>query len=217
MPGGGIYMFGKPKSILRTFRYTYEYLPNGSHSWNLGHLPRWEDFDFWYSFGLAISASELLVMGGQNPSDTQNSFEPRRKIMKFNVDDNTWTHFGNLRVGRRSANAVLFNNRIIINGGRINHELASLRSTEILTLQKTELQHIYFVDIKDGGNSAFSRLGQLCMGLVNVENKTKLIIFGGENPIEEWNDETESWHISNLSPPSVQSNFGYYFKPQTLN
>ena len=221
MPGA-IFLFGKASSTFRKFERTYEYLPNGSHSWNLVKLPEGEDFNFWCSFGLAISANELLVMGGINPSDATNPLEPRRKIMKLNTHDNSWMHFGNLRVGRKNANAVIFNNRIIISGGRINHELTSLRSTEILTLQKTkshqtELQHTHYVDIKDGGDTAFSRLGKLCMGLIHVENKTRLIMFGGESPIEEWDEETESWQRSNLSPPTVHSSFGYCYISQSLN
>ena len=216
-----IFLFGTDGTS--TFRRCYEYLLNGSHSWSLGEIPDGDDFDFWYSFGLAISPNELLIMGGKNLPGDIIPYAARRKIMKFNVDENTWTHFGNLRVARYCANAVLINNKIIISGGNdTNNELTNLRSTEIMTLHKTkshetELQHTFLVDIREGGDWVFSRRGQTFMGLVNVENKTKLIIFGGDSPIEEWDEETESWHSSNLSPPSVQSNFGYYYKPQSLN
>ena len=94
--------------------------------------------------------------------------------------------------------AAIFNQKIIICNGR-NKDKRTLTSTEILPFQVFESptgeSEIEFLPIRRGGDTIFERYyGGI--GVVQIGDSQKLIKFGGGMPTQEWNDETETWHIT---------------------
>ena len=189
----GIYLFDK---ILfnNACETEFRYLPPNGQSWTIcsAIFPKSQAMDR-YTCGLAISSTEFVIL---------RDFETR--LIKCNTVDGTCTEMGNLQDNRRRYTGIVFNGKIIVCGGykMINHsvnyfELA--KSTEIIqleVLQKSSQQIPTSQTIsRKVGDINFPR-NNPAMGIVKVDGKSKVILFGGGQPVEEWDDKEEIWRVS---------------------
>ena len=227
MPNG-IFVFGgisNPEiGFDRTFiaynSRTTEFLPNNQFHWQKfdDNMPE-PGSD---AHAIAISDNEILITGGRY-SNYINLLTPIRthdfalsRIMKFNIVNKIWTMLGNLNHGRYDHSSFLYKGRVIITGGSNGYYstggsngYTETNSTEILTLS-TGI-------VRQGGNLNVGRTGH-GMGILKMEGIPKLVVFGGfsyqtqthTSIVEEWNDDTETWHVVEgieLSVPLYK--FGY--------
>ena len=133
----GLYVFGGDDHATHD---SVELLPNQSKEWQLletripaAYLSSSVDSR---RFGLAVSRSEILLMGGFEFLIFGRALS---KILKFDTVNLEWTYVGDLLEGRCDASAVLFKNKIIIAGGcnkLIDHD--GMKSTEIIDLYKIQ-------------------------------------------------------------------------------
>lgn len=133
----GLYVFGGPDNASHD---SVELLLNHSNKWQL--LQTRIPANFLSSpadgrrFGLSLSRSEILLMGG---IEIFPSGRALTKILKFNTVNLNWTYVGDLQEGRHGASAVLFKNKIIIaGGGKVLIDRDGLKSTEIIDLDKLQ-------------------------------------------------------------------------------
>ena len=188
----GIYAFG---GWNRSREYsgsesTSEFLPNNSVQWQPGPSLPYETRVMMKS-GLAISKNELLLIGG---CDFPGAIG---KILKFNTNTSKWTVVGDLEEPRSECLVAIFNDKIIICNGRNGNKF--LKSTEIIPFKVLESpsgeSEIEFLPIRKGGDTKFARRSG-GIGVVQVGGSKKLIKYGSGLPTQEWNDETETWHIT---------------------
>ena len=72
---------------------------------------------------------------------------------------------------------------------------------------------------KKAGDLNVQRYGH-GMGIVDINGKSKLIVFGGNNEssyldsIEEWDEDTETWLMSTMKLSEAKQAFGYCQLPQ---
>ena len=183
----GIYAFGgKKRGFFDSFETTSEFLPNKSHHWQRGpYIPYNED-----ASALAISTNEFILIGGKG-------MNAGKTILKFNILTNAWTVVGNLKGPRSECKVAIFNQKVIICNGFDGNKI--LKSTEILPFKVLESpsgeSEIEFLPIRQAGDTKFARHSG-GLGVVQIGDSEKLIRFGNGVPTQEWNDDTETWHIS---------------------
>ena len=112
---------------------------------------------------------------------------------------------GNLQDNRSQNTAIVFNGKIIVcggynminHGGNYNEEFA--KSTEIIPLEvlqkSSQLKATSQTISRKVGDINFPRHNP-AMGIVKVDGKSKVILFGGGQPVEEWDDDEEVWKVS---------------------
>ena len=132
--------------------------------------------------------------------------------MKFNIDSHQWTEVGRLHQGRYGHRCFFLNGKIIVSGGHDGRNV--LKSTEV-------------IDISNGTSEKVGDLNQArCdhgMGIVHVNDKVKLIVFGGSipgsftNSIEEWDDDSKTWEISISKLSEAKNQFGFCQLPSYEN
>ena len=166
-------------------------LSNSQNEWKTG--PQFDSSSGDMAKFLAISKSEIVVTGGTKiPS----------RIFKINVVTQEVNEIGNLKNGRWMHASVSYKGKLIVTGGfnYYNRNFSTGTSTEIIDLE-SGISRL-------GGNLNFDRRHH-GMGVISKNGKPTLIVFGGEymdeigcpmslDSIEEWDDETETWRISDL-------------------
>ena len=119
----------------------------------------------------------------------------KTSIIKCNTENGSWTEMGNLQENRAQYVAIVFNSRIIVCGGN-----SWTRSTEIIPvdiLQKSSQFGMATSEIisRKVGDISFPRRNP-ALGIVKIDGNSKVILFGGGQPVEEWDDEEEMWRVS---------------------
>ena len=163
-----------------------------------------------YGCGVAISKEELLLIGGGY--NTMN----RNRITKYNIKTKNWTEiFASLKVGRLVPSCIFFKNEVFITGGWNGNTY--LNSVEILSLDT--------MTIKEGNGLQASR-SYHGSGLVHLDGKLKLAVFGGGyydngwidlDSIELFDEDTKTWKLSRILKLSEKRyEFGYLSVPSHL-
>ena len=168
-------------------------LPNDQNEWTLGPY-----YDFYFSSGdmaklVATSNTEIVGTGGT---------EVPSRIFKINVITQEIKEIGNLLNGRWSHSSAFFNGKVIVTGGggnNANPNFSTSTSTEVIDLESGLSRIVGDLNTNRRSHG---------MGIVTKNGKPTLIVFGGEfskagheishDSIEEWDDQTETWRISNL-------------------
>ena len=191
----GIYCFGGSLSSR-----TSEFLPNGQCKWHeISTIP---ELEISRGDGVAISPTKLIVVGGEKNEEG---------ILEFNISNQQWTRVGILHQGRKDHRCFLFNGNIVVTGGRGS---LFLNSTEIIKFSKDG------IITTTAGYLNVPRLYH-GMGIVTINEESRLIVFGGLTPygrtdsIEEWDDITETWKISSLKLSQPRAKFGYCQLPSS--
>ena len=207
MPNG-IYVFGGKEMSevtslagLDCLRST-EYLANGTLEWQKGpEVPIEAEF-MDGGYGVAISETELVLMGGYVTIRKEyHENEPIYKysihgyqsdqIWKFNTITEEWQLIGNLKIARSNHRAVYLNGKIIVSGG------VEETTTEIFDPHHVNVEPILV------GNFNVPRYIH-GMGTILKNGIRKVIAFGGfggrKNPqildsIEEWDPEKREWTL----------------------
>jgi len=182
----GIYVFSGWGSPL-----TSDFLPNGQSQWQVG--PAVPEPGIKDGHGVAISPTELLLVGGYN---TFNN------ILKYNIESRTWTEFGSLLEGRLNHRCFFHGGKVVVVGGYL-----ALNSTEIINISDGTSRKV-------GDLNVARRLHG--MGIAHINGKSKLIVFGGRttaghnlDSIEEWDEESETWTMSTMKLSEAKEQFGY--------
>ena len=168
----------------------YRFLPANGQTWTIcsASFPRPQVMDR-YSCGLAISSNEFVLLRDFNDCGIKTS------LIKCNTENGIWTEMGNLQEDRSEYAAILFNGKIIVCGGD-----SFTRSTEIIPLnilQKSPQFGMGTSEIisRKVGDINFPRRSP-ALGILKIDGKSKVILFGGGELVEEWDDEKEIWEIS---------------------
>ena len=184
----GIYVFGGKDSPL-----TSDFLPNGQSEWQAG--PAIPEPGIKYGHGVAISPTELLLVGGM---------ETMKKILKYNIESRTWTDMGSLLQGRHTHKCFFHGGNIVVTGG---YGGGYLKSTEIVNVSDGTSRKVGDLNVARDNHG---------MGVACINRKSKLIVFGGYNQddkyldsIEEWDEENETWTISTKKLSERKGYFGY--------
>ena len=193
----------------RNTENTYEYLPTGSTSWQVGKTA----IPGGFKFGFAIaekSDQEIWLFGGK---DTD------KRILSFNPYNHTFEELSTmLNIPRKSQRCAYIpgTNQIAITGGEHGY----------ITLKEVE----YF-DAKDRSISIKSREGHLNfprqyhgIGIVTINDEEKLAVFGGLGEtwnkldnVEFYNTKTKTWETSKIT--LTEPNWAFTsltFKPSDL-
>ena len=138
---------------------------------------------------MAISSTEFVLLRDFSTGGIKTS------IIKCNTENGSWTEMGNLQENRAQYVAIVFNSRIIVCGGN-----SWTRSTEIIPvniLQKSSQFGMATSEIisRKVGDINFPRRSP-ALGILKIDGKSKVILFGGGELVEEWDDEKEIWEIS---------------------
>ena len=171
--------------------YSFEFLPKGQEAWKKCSKFSWSPSPGDMSHSVAVSKTEIVSTGGT---------ETTTRIHKYNLIEGNSTEIGKLKHGRWMHSSAFYKGKLIITGGYNYKTTGRVLSTEIIDLA-----------------SGISRLGgnlnaYRCyhgMGVISKNDKPTLIVFGGEcfdvtgcpmslDSIEEWDDETDTWRISDL-------------------
>ena len=180
---------------------TYEYLPNGSNTWQMGKC---EIPNKALGLGCAISVKsgqEIWFIGGAMAE---------RRMLVFNVNDHSFSEVSSkLNIGRDRHRCAVIpgTNKIIITGGRGASKLNALDSTEIL-------------DTEDGtvtiASPMNSRRVSHGIGIVTVNDEDRLAIFGGFyspqkclDDVELYNSKTNLWESTKIKLNDEKAYFGY--------
>jgi len=195
----GIYVFGGKGSHV-----SCEFLPNGKLHWSIleTEIPK---PGLLMASCVAISPFKIVFTGGVGLT--------QRRIMTFDTKTMSWEIDGELIHGRWGHASFIFNGRIIITGGKNERgERGYLTSTEILELKPRKL--------KEGGRLNDPRHGH-GIGVVNINNAQKLVVFGGWSfnqvlltSVEAWDDDRECWERTDLQMPHGLSHFAYCSKSE---
>ena len=177
-------------------RTTYEYLPKDSTEWIMGktEIPG----GFACGFAIAVkSEQEIWLIGGGSTE---------KRILRFNVESHTFQVLPfQLNMGRWGHRCALIpnTNKIRITGG---FDDDCINSTEIL-------------DIVDGNvtmaSPMNSRRSGHGMGVVTINGKDRLAVFGGSdgrnqlNRVEIYNTQTEKWETSDFKLSEPKSHFSF--------
>ena len=201
----GIYIFGgsripfpKPVVLEKASFSTSNFLPNGSTEWQNG--PKMPYPGNHCAHAVAISNDEILFTGGLGLNVS--------RVMKYKISTDKWTHSKLIRPRWHHSSAV-YGDNVIISGGTYGNQIP---------LDCTEIYSISNGTLRLGGNLNFARRGH-GMGIIHVNGESKLIAFGGcgfinntvinLSTVEEWNVETESWTVSNLTLSEPRWSFSY--------
>ena len=195
MPNG-IYLFNK-MVYNAACKTEFRFLPPNGKSWTICYAKFQKPHPMdRFTCGLAISSTEFVLLRDFNPYGFKTS------LIKCNTGDGICTEMGNLQDNRRKYTAIVFNGKIIISGGYNMIDIEGIyyeelaKSTEIIPLEVSQKSKIKGKPIsRKVGNINFPRKNP-SMGIVKVDGKSKVILFGGGEPVEEWDDEEEIWRVS---------------------
>ena len=174
-----------------------DFLPREKSEWEVGPpLPE----PLSEGHGVAISSTELILIGG---------YSTRRMVLIYNVEDQTWTDLGDILVnGRCHHRSVFFNGKVIVSGGNEEHyTLEGTKSTEIIDLSNFTSKRVGDLNIARHHHG---------MGIMEINGKDKVVVFGGSNKqdkeldsVEEWDEKTETWTLSTMKLSEPKSSFAY--------
>ena len=196
MPNG-IYVFGgSGESFAEDSLSSSEFLATGTTNWREGpRVPQNADF-LSSGHGVAISETELVLMGGTGKSST-NGYASKQ-IWKFNTITEEWHLIGNMKVARFDHQAAFLNGKIIISGGRTYDSLgglSDLKSTEIIDPNQVDVDPLLV------GNLNVPRNCHV-MGMISKNAIPTVVAIGGINidhgnldSIEEWDSENRKWKL----------------------
>ena len=200
----GIYVFGGKGCVASGSHVSCEFLPNDKLHWSIleTEIPK---PGLLLASCVAISPFKIVFTGGVGLT--------QRRIMTFDTKTMSWEIDGKLIHGRWGHASFIFNGRIIITGGKNERgERGYLNSTEILELKPRKL--------KEGGRLNDPRHGH-GIGVVNINNAQKLVVFGGWSfnqvlltSVEAWDDDRECWERTDLHMPHGLSHFAYCSKSE---
>ena len=187
----------------QTYPMTSEILKHDSTEWLIG--PEIPNPGLEGNCGVQISSNEFLIIGGYNAE---------KQILKFTTDDKKWHNTSlELKVGRYYHKCMAFNGNIIIAGGNY-HNGTNVGSTEIIDIATLK--------IREGKNLNIKRRYP-GMGIITINDIPTLVIFGGElgfknntDTVEVWNENTESWIMSDEKLQTEKSKFGFISVPIEL-
>ena len=193
------FIFGGLDNNEQAFKKSSEVLEHGSDSWKEGPTVPGKGIDD--GCGVAISKDELLLIGGDG---TEN------RIIKYNVNSNTWNNETSLETGREYHKCAWFKNQIFITGG-----FSGLKSVDILTLDP--------LTISKGAKLNTGRHFH-GLGLIHHQGNLKLTAFGGDNSnqdaidsVEVYDEVTNIWKLSkSLKLSEKKSRFGFLSVPSHL-
>ena len=195
----GVYIFGGTNSPS-----TVDFLGRSLNYWT--PLEDSMPVDFQWGCGVKISPTELVLIGG---------FPAYRSVRIFNTDTEEFTPMTNLAHGRFGHSCVLFNDNIIVAGGKMS-DGKHMGPTEIISL-KTYSARV------SKGNLNYGRMwfGMHVVGgrfprVLAVGGSGQKAGFGGLDSIEEWNDEKEEWTIIPISLEKSRSSFGSLALPESI-
>ena len=185
----------------RPSRFTYEYLPKDSTTWQLGNtmIPD----GFWDGCVIAVkSEKEIWLIGG---------YETEKRILRFDVKNHTFRRLSiKLNVGRRGhrCDFIPGTNKVMITGGLNGFDI--LDSTEILDI---EVEDGSLTLSKKGMNMKRSGHG---IGIVKVSNEDKLAVFGGLSrrgevlkSVEVYDSKTKKWKRTKMELKEERAHFGF--------
>ena len=180
-------------------RDTYEYLPKDSDTWLTGKTVIPGGFDDGFSITVK-SGLEIWLLGG--------SLNEKR-ILSFNTNDHTFQELPfQLNVGRVAARCAYIPNttKIIVTGG-YNSTSFHLDCTEIIDTDRRVSLTARAMTHKRFGHG---------IGVVNVNGKERLAIFGGRHGFCKWLDcvelfdtKTEKWEKTNIKLNEPKEYFGF--------
>ena len=194
MPNG-IYVFGGfgrfGESLLSS-----EFLATETTNWQEGpRVPPNAGF-LSSGHGVAISETELVLMGGTGKSST-NGYASKQ-IWKFNTITEEWHLIGNMKVARFDHRAVFLNGKIIISGGKTYDSLgglSDLKSTEIIDPNQVDVDPLLVGDLNVPRTRHVT-------GMISKKGIPTVIAFGGISDehhhldsIEEWDSEKRKWKL----------------------
>ena len=211
MPNG-IYVFGGQEitsegtyQAEKDYLFSSEFLPNGTLTWQNGpKFPKRADFVHG-GHGVAISETELVMMGGfkitRQEYDEKKGKHihygyPSKQIWKFNTITEKWHRIGKMKLARCYHKAIYLNGKVIVSGGWTQPNF-TMNSSEIFDPHNTDIEPILV------GNLNVSRYMH-GMGTILKNGTHKIIVFGGYggsgNPqflesIEEWDPEKRKWTL----------------------
>ena len=201
-----------PNGIYMFCGETSEFLPNGSHKWQVGPSVPGGHYIFKNTPGLAISQNEIVFVGAAKPSINHDiPYLPTERILKLNIDTNDWTVVAKLQIGHQREEglmATLFNDKIIVCGGQMYRNQRFIKTTEVIQLkdlqnipfgeyEKNDLLQRSIVESRKAGKYIIERDHHfsMYMGVIRINGHPKLILFDSKNRFEEWNDQLEIWQV----------------------
>ena len=175
-----------------------DFLPREISEWEVG--PPLPEPGISEGHGVAISSTELVLIGG---------YSTRKMVLTYNIEDQTWTDLGDILVtGRCHHRSVFFNGKVIVSGG--NEEqftLEGIKSTEVIDLSNGTSRRVGDLNIARHHHG---------MGIMEINGKDKVVVFGGSNnhdkeldSVEEWDEKTETWTLSTMKLSEPKSSFAY--------
>ena len=186
----GIYVFGGQNTACRS-----DFLPNGQDEWQEGPVVPYPGIRDGH--GVAISQTELLLVGGDGS---------KSDMLKFNIESKKWTVVGSLLKGRYDHRCFIVNSKMIVTGG-IGNDWNALKSTEVVELSIWKSKYAGDLNVARSGHG---------MGIVYINGKSKLVVFGGRttggsmlDSIEEWDEDTETWTMSSMKLSNPNCLFAY--------
>jgi len=198
---GGLGVLGRGRGFFG--RTTYEYLPKNCTEWKKGRI----SIPGGFHNGCAIaikSGQEILLIGGNGTE---------KRILKFNTNDHTFEELSaklnEKRIGSRCA-IIPGTNKVIITGGA-TQSLGRffLNSTEIFDPQDDSITMASKMNFRRGDHG---------IGLITINDKEQLVVFGGGLPrereagadsVEVYNADTGTWEISSIKLKNPPRDFAY--------
>ena len=214
MPNG-IYVFGGQEitsegtyQAEKDYLFSSEFLPNGTLTWQNGpKLPKRADFVHG-GHGVAISETELVMMGGfkitRQEYDEKKGKHihygyPSKQIWKFNTITEEWRLIGKLNEARFNHKVASLGDIVIVTGGFTYDDSKS----KLVVSNSTEIfdPHTAIVEPQLVGKLNVSRFNHF-MGIISKQGIRRLISYGGFNyenchldSIEEWNPDKKEWKL----------------------
>ena len=187
---------------------TYEYLPKGSTTWELGttEIPK----HFKKGFAVEINTDqEIWLIGGEDTG---------HRILSFNINDHTFHELPmNLKESRLGHQCAFIpgTNKLIITGGFDHKRTYKKRNRQVEPfIDSTEI-----IDINDGSISHtmsnpmnFARYAH-GIGVITMDDEDKLAVFGGAGipgvlKMEVFNTQTQTWEVPDKQD-CIGSGFSY--------
>ena len=153
------------------------------------------------------SDTEVLLIGGYNSE---------RRVLLFDTQKIRWTVFDNVISGRFSHSCALFENKVIIIGGRsISQDKGNTDLNDV-----TEIIDLKTMKARIVPNSDLGHDNKLGIAITDIYGQESLIAFGGhlnsEKRIYIWDSKNEVWHTSNFQLSERKYGFGYAVVPRSL-
>ena len=173
---------------------TFEYLEKGALEWKLGEtkIP----VEFKSGCAVAISKDEIWLIGGLSTED---------RILSFNVSSQNFTELEiTLKQGREGHQCTIIpgTRSIIVTGGRDvrNKKYDCFNSTEIIDF---ETKSVY-----EGPPMNFQR-GYHGIGVLTIDHKERVVVFGDEKSVEVLDAETNLWESTSIEFSEEKKYFGF--------